>query len=128
MDDTTKQDAVRAGFHEALARLAEAVRDAVDDLDRDGAIQRFEFTLDLAWKALKTVLEERYGVVCRSPKGCLRDAYQQGIIAYDAAWQELVDLRNLTAHTYNRTTADRVFRALPRAVELFEQLDAMLGK
>ncbi len=125
---TDKTTATLSDFREALTRLEEAVRDAQDELDRDGSIQRFEFTLDLAWKALKTYLEERHGVVCRSPKGCLRDAYQQGLIAYDDEWQMLVDLRNVTSHTYDRVKAKQVFDTLPRAVTLFRDLYQALQK
>ncbi len=37
----------------AFKRLNEATEQAVDDLDRDGTIQRFEFTFELLWKATK---------------------------------------------------------------------------
>ncbi len=40
----------------AFARFQEALRIRVDDLDRDGAIQRFEYTFELAWKAMKATL------------------------------------------------------------------------
>jgi len=43
-------------YQSALSRLAEAVDRAVDDLDKDGAIQRFEFVVELLWKALKAIL------------------------------------------------------------------------
>jgi hypothetical protein len=41
----------------AFSRLKAAVEEAVDELDRDGVIQRFEFTFELLWKTLKVTLE-----------------------------------------------------------------------
>lgn len=54
-------------LNRACERLEEAVAIAVDDLDRDGAIQRFEFTVELLWKTLKVVLEYNK-VECHSPR------------------------------------------------------------
>ena len=34
-------------FSEALERLNEGISSAKDDLDKDGVIQRFEFTIEL---------------------------------------------------------------------------------
>ena len=52
-------------LEKAYLRLKDAVQRARDDLDKDGVIQRFEFTTELLWKTLKRVLnynmEECYG-------------------------------------------------------------------
>ena len=44
-------------FEKALDKLKEAVNQAKDQLDKDGTIQRFEFTIVLLWKTLKSILE-----------------------------------------------------------------------
>jgi hypothetical protein len=41
-----------------------------DDLQRDGCIQRFEFTFEAVWKCGMRYLSEMEGVVALSPKGC----------------------------------------------------------
>lgn len=106
-------------LEKALGRFQEVLSATPSDIMRDSAIHRFEFTLDLSWKVLKTYLEEAKGVVCKSPKECFREAYKQGIIDYDDAWLKLVDLRNETTHTYNETYAKEIFAELPSAVEHF---------
>ncbi len=106
------------------ARFAEA---SARRVVRYSAIQRFEFTLDLSWKTVKTYLEEKRGLICASPKECFREAYRQGMIAYDAAWLALVDLRNETVHTYDEKTAERIYAQLPMALKHFESLSEKIA-
>ncbi|MFH1619261.1 MAG: HI0074 family nucleotidyltransferase substrate-binding subunit [bacterium] len=118
----TKQEAQLGQFKKALARLNEALAAPKSDIVRDSAIQRFEFTIDMAWKLVKTRLEEKYGVVCQAPKECFREAYKQKLLAYDEFWLELVDMRNQTSHTYKEEVAQSVFERLPKAAEYMAAL------
>ncbi|MDP3244670.1 MAG: HI0074 family nucleotidyltransferase substrate-binding subunit [bacterium] len=122
----TKLEAQTKQFVTALRRLKEALALPKSDIVRDSAIQRFEFTLDLAWKTLKTFLEEKKGVVCASPKECFREAYRQGVIKYEEEWMEIVDMRNETVHTYNEETAKKIYSQLPDALKHFETLQKKL--
>ena len=118
----TKLEAAIKQFKNALKRLKEVLEVPKTDIVRDSAIQRFEFTLDISWKALKAFLEDRKGIVCVSPKECFREAYRQGIINYDEYWMKLVDIRNKTVHTYNEDVAEEVYAELSNAVDHFEIL------
>ena len=109
----TKFESVAGQFEQALKRMDEALRMPKTDIVRDAAIQRFEFALDLAWKAVKAFLEEREGVRCASPKECFREAYRHGLIEYSDDWLRFVDMRNETVHTYNQDLAEKIFLALP---------------
>ena len=117
-----KYNAVKIDFTAALLRLKEVLALEKTSVTRDSAIQRFEFTLDLAWKAIKAFLEEYRGIRCTSPKGCLKEAFLERIIEHDEFWLELVDLRNDTVHTYKEELAENVFKKLPNAVQYFENL------
>jgi len=89
-------------FERAFLRLQEAMdAESLNELERNGLVQRFEFTLELAWKTLKDFLEERGFAFKPSPKDTIRLAQESGYI--DCA-QELIDgisLRNLLAHDYS---------------------------
>ncbi len=76
----SKLEALLNQFQNALARFREVLDMPENDVVRDSAIQRFEFTLDLSWKTLKALLEVQKGIVCASPKECFREAYRQGIL------------------------------------------------
>ncbi|MBI3755017.1 MAG: nucleotidyltransferase substrate binding protein [Deltaproteobacteria bacterium] len=118
----TKLAATIKQFETALMRLKEALAVEKTDIVRDSAIQRFEFTLDLAWKMLKAFLEDKKGIICVSPKECFREAYRQGIIDYDEEWIKFVDMRNETVHTYNEEIAEKIYVQLSNALKHFEGL------
>lgn len=99
-----------SNFEKAYARLIEGIAqyDEVNDLMRDGLIQRFEFTFELAWKTLKEVFEDEGLVGLNSPKRILREAFASEIIENEELWLSMLDDRNSTAHIYNEKVADRI--------------------
>ncbi len=104
-----------SGFS-ALDKLEEALRlKNPSSLERDGAIQRFEFTFESFWKAARVWLESSEGFSCNSPRGCIRTLAQVGILdpAETVSALAMVDDRNLTVHTYHEETARAIFERLP---------------
>lgn len=93
-------------LEKAIEAYTNAPRDA---LYRDGLIQRFEFTAELAWKSMKEYLEDQ-GVVLTipSPRGVLKEAYAVGIINDAEVWNKIINARNMTSHVYDETTADNI--------------------
>ena len=118
----TKFEATIKQFESALTRFREVLAVPKNDIVRDSAIQRFEFTLDLSWKMTKAFLEEKKGVVCASPKECFREAYKQGLIEYSDEWIKFVDMRNETVHIYKEEVAEKIYANLSIALEHFEIL------
>ena len=118
----TKFDALRNQFKKAAQRLSEVLADKKTTVVRDSAIKRFEFTFDLSWKAIKTWLEEKKGVLCNSPKECFREAYRQKLIDYDEIWIQMTDWRNASVHTYKEELAEGLYADLPKALEQFKKL------
>jgi len=90
-------------FNNALTRLKEGIAkyDKVDDLSRDGIIQRFEFTFELAWKSLKVLFENEGLTGLNSPKTVLREAFGAELIKDDELWLAMLNDRNTTAHIYS---------------------------
>ena len=97
-------------YQNALKRLEEAIAryqaSTSDTLYRDGLIQRFEFTFELAWKSLKEYMEDQ-GMVLTivSPRSVLKEAYAAGMIDNPDIWNEAVNSRNLMSHIYDEETA-----------------------
>lgn len=97
-------------FGKALKRLEEAVAEYIrhkdNDIVRDGVIQRFEFTYELAWKTTKEYLEDMGIVDKTSPKAVVREAFSQRLIANEAVWLLMLNDRNLTSHVYQEEMAE----------------------
>lgn len=91
----------------ALSRFEAALAQPVNEFVRDSSIQRFEFTFELFWKGLKAYAEES-GLEAYSPRDSLRTAFQLGLIEEHSDWFQMLEDRNLTSHTYNEVTAERI--------------------
>lgn len=67
-------------FEQALGTFKGALLESPSELERDGAIQRFEYCFDLAWKALKRHLEKSGLIDLNSPRSVFAAAYSEGVI------------------------------------------------
>ncbi len=104
---TERQTDVR----ESSSRLAEAVSQPESDLIRDATIQRFEFTFEVIWKALKLYLE-RQGYDCGGPRPTLKKAFAENLIETPEEadlWLRMIDDRNLTSHAYDEALAKSIY-------------------
>ncbi len=116
-------------YKRAIAQLEEAVSryqlSPEDTLYRDGLIQRFEFTVELAWKSIKEYLEDQ-GVVLSiaSPRGILKEAFAAGILDDGEQWNAILTARNLTSHVYDETTAAGIARQI--CTEFLPPLQALM--
>ncbi|MCH9690274.1 MAG: nucleotidyltransferase substrate binding protein [Gammaproteobacteria bacterium] len=117
----------RGQFEKALGQLKKALDAPKSEYTRDAVIQRFEFTYELAWKALKAYLKTQ-DIQVLSPKETLKVAYQQGLIADASAWSELHLKRNLTSHTYDEGLAETIYDYLKASgFMLFSALQTKLN-
>ncbi|MGI6550471.1 MAG: HI0074 family nucleotidyltransferase substrate-binding subunit [Syntrophomonadales bacterium] len=117
-------------FGNALQRLKEAEMELrqnenqhIKGILRDGVIQRFEFTYELAWKATKAYLEDMGITDKNSPKAVLKEAYAQLLITRENNWLLMLSDRNLTSHVYSEEMAEEITsRITSLYIKEFEQL------
>lgn len=116
-------------YAKAFQRLKEAVeQEELNELERNGLIQRFEFTLDLAWKVMKDYLQEKGFTFKPTPKDTLRLAQQSKFIDYAQELIDGIDIRNELSHDYSgekfarleRVLREETFPALKNLYEFFE--------
>lgn len=89
-------------FDRAFLRLQEAVQlPELNELERNGLMQRFEFSLALAWKTHKDYLVYQGFSFRPSPKETLRQAYEAGYLANVQALIDGYDMRNQLSHDYS---------------------------
>lgn len=106
-----------SNFRKALAKMSEAIdivaenydwQDSIDELLKEGLIQRFEYTHELAWKVMKDYEEYQGYNNIRGSRDAIRLALQIGIIE-NKEWLETIEDRNLTSHNYDEEVAEDVF-------------------
>ena len=92
-----------ANFEKAFKKLKKAVLEIKNpsDIEKDGTIQRFEFTHELAWNVMKDFLKEKGIQGLIGSKDATRNAFQNEIIQDGQEWMNMIESRNETVHTYN---------------------------
>jgi nucleotidyltransferase substrate binding protein (TIGR01987 family) len=101
-----------SNYTKAMQNLTKAVELSnerpLSDLEKQGLIQSFEFTHELAWNVLKDYLEEKgiSGVI--GSKDSSREAFKAGLIEEGEDWMNMIKARNLTSHTYNANIANEI--------------------
>lgn len=90
--------------------LGETVRASYFD---DALIQRFEFTLEMFWKLLRVVVASVTKEDATFPKRIFELAFQVKLIDQPHAWENMLDDRNKTSHTYDENYAHDVAKRIP---------------
>lgn len=101
-------------YASALATLHEVVLlTNPSQLEKDGALQRFEYCFELAWKCLKLVLEDRGITPVNSPKTAFSQGFIAQLLTDEPLWLSILAYRNKSVHTYDSDLAEEVFEKIP---------------
>lgn len=119
-------------YKNALARLHEALEESKENDSltiRDGVIQRFEFTTELAWKTLREYLLTEEITDINSPKRVMSEAYNNDLISDDTGWLQILRDRNSTSHIYDAADAEDIYnRIMLEHINLFDELEALFDR
>lgn len=101
-----------SNYKKALLQLQSAVelskQRALSNLEKQGVIQAFEFTHELAWNTLKDYLEDQGNQNVKGSKDATREAFKVALIADGEQWMAMILSRNISSHTYDERTADQL--------------------
>jgi len=81
-------------------------------LEKQGLIQAFEYTHELAWNTLKDFLENRGVQKIYGSKDASREAFRAGLIENGDVWMDMINSRNQTTHTYDETIVTSIVNAI----------------
>ena len=109
-------------FRQAVDNLNEVMLEDKTDIVRDSAIKRYEICYELAWKSVQELLKSEGLEMCKSPRRCFKEAFQQGWIEDEEGFADMVENRNLTTDTYDKELADTVYQKINDYLVLFESL------
>lgn len=103
-------------YKKALKKLGEAVQlDAerpLSELERQGIIQSFEYTHELAWKVMQDFFVYQGNTEIRGSRDATRQAFSAELIADGDNWMEMIKSRNLSSHTYNEAISEEIYRKI----------------
>ena len=105
-------------FDRSYALLRSALEngpEALNALEKEGAVQRFEYCFESAWKTVKDYLEASGFVFATvTPRQVLKDAFAAKILKECPVWMDMLDHRNLLSHTYDSTHFNMAVDAIHR--------------
>lgn len=102
-------------YQKALNQLSSglALYPNLNELEKDGAIQRFEFTFELAWKTLQDYLAQQAGYVdVKGPRPVLKQAVQDGLLTDGYTWIQMLDRRNAPTHVYDEAESREILEVV----------------
>ncbi|WP_129595747.1 nucleotidyltransferase substrate binding protein [Anaerophilus nitritogenes] len=117
-------------FHKAYGQLHNAILDfdQLSVLEKEGLIQRFEYTFELAWKTLKDYLESQE-VEVKFPREVIKAAFHYELIEDGEVWMDMLEKRNLLAHTYDEERFNfAVAKIKEEYYKAIAQIHSLLGK
>lgn len=78
-------------------------------LEKQGAIQCFEYTHELAWNVLKDYLELQGHTGLIGSRDTTREAFRRGLVQDGDVWMSMIKSRNTTSHAYDQDVADKIY-------------------
>ena len=120
-------------FSRAFERLRDALEEgaeALNELEQEGVIQRFEYTFELAWNTLKDRLEYD-GIVLSpvTPRAVIRRAFQAKLISQGEPWINMLSARNDMSHKYDSETFDAIIKEIEETyLDRLDELHVRLSR
>lgn len=99
-------------------------------LEKEGTIQRFEYTWELAWKVLKDYLSQEGIVLDKiTPATVIRTAFEAKIITKGDLWMKALDARNTMSHVYDSQKFEALIQEIhDHYLPIFQDLHTFLTK
>jgi len=103
-----------SNFKKALINLNEAVELSsereLSKLEKQGLIQAFEYTYELAWNTIRDFYRSKGEVDIQGSRDAFRLAFERDLIEDGKTFMKAIKSRQLTSHTYNEDTAEEIYK------------------
>ncbi|MGZ3782409.1 MAG: HI0074 family nucleotidyltransferase substrate-binding subunit [Pseudobdellovibrionaceae bacterium] len=109
-------------LQKALKNLKEALAiKNPTELERDGTVQRFEYSYELIWKFSQKILKENE-IEAETPRNVFRELGRIGWINNVEEWFDFQKSRNETSHEYGEALAIKSYALAKKFYPLAEDL------
>ena len=99
-------------YSNALGQLGNAIATGqqrpLSELEKQGLIQVFEFTHELAWNVMKDYFAYQGNPGITGSRDAAREAFQKGLVEDGEGWMDMIKSRNQTSHTYQQKIAEEI--------------------
>jgi nucleotidyltransferase substrate binding protein (TIGR01987 family) len=122
-----------ANFKKSFKQLNKFIdKKELNDLEKQGLIQSFEYTFELAWNVLKDYYEFQGETNIQGSRDAFRLAINRELIDNGELWMEMIQSRTKTSHTYNEEVAEEIVNSIVKNYfrlfrELIEKLESIKG-
>ena len=103
-------------FKRALKQLTMAFdlmeQRELNELEKQGVIQAFEYNYELAWNAIKDFYQYQGVANIQGSRDAFRLAFERGLIGEGDVWMDMIKKRQLTSHTYNEEIVAQILDAI----------------
>ena len=130
-----------SNFKKALLKLSVAVSiakkeeeennyiDELDDIIKEGLIQRFEYTHERAWNVMKDYAQYQGNNEIRGSRDATREAFKMKLIKNGDEWMDMIGSRNLTTHAYDETVTNEIYSKITNTYyPLFLAFESKMGE
>jgi len=108
-------------YAKALRKLCQAVEyleneitdkpeeEIPDEILKEGLIQRFEYTYEMAWNVMKDYARYQGNAEIGGSRDAIRFAFASELIANGEIWMDMIKSRIKTTHTYNEEIVNEIY-------------------
>ena len=119
-----------SNFRKAFKQLEAAVALAkicdLSTLEKQGLVQSFEYTHELAWQVLKDFFPYQGNPQIHGSRDATREAFKNSLLDDGEIWMDMIKSRNKSSHTYNKDIAAEI--AQKTTEQYFEAFSAFKAK
>ena len=96
-------------FNKAFSQLKKFIdKHELNELEKQGLIQAFEYTYELGWNTLKDCFEYQGNKDINGSRDAINEAFKLNLIEDGKGWMQMFKDRNQTSHSYNEVTASEI--------------------
>ncbi len=88
------------------------LNDVLDEMIKEGLIQRFEYTHELAWNVMKDYAKYQGNFEVGGSRDATREAFHLNLVSDGKIWMDMIGSRNKTSHTYDEDIADEIYHRI----------------
>jgi len=122
-EDNLRWEQRFSNYRKALLKLTQAIKyihesnigdgsSIVDEIIKEGLIQRFEYTHELGWNVMKDFAEYQGNFEIKGSRDATREGFQMKLVSNGAVWMDMILNRNKSSHTYNEETANEIYHKI----------------